>query len=503
MRWLYAGVGVRSGEAEFRKPYESPTKLGEVRIPWVVRDGCLLNVCLDLLSVRPQQYLYILGWFSGEGQPYGLYRDVDRPNVTWVYGSSKSLRDVGLAEMFQLDGAFTPFQDGVKGALPLDALVGERPFVIRRASLQLSCHKRVVPGVVRHESAYSPRGNLGESWGQPERNLFVAEAASAAMLNLHHVLLSEPDRVYWRRLFLEPFLSPAYLRRMDEKSVVIRNGVDLTTLDSWMNEAGGLKFDRGRSVGSFSRPTVLKGTAETLALYQKMSVANQVDRVVVTWPQAAPLAKALPEDNPTVPMHFEFHPSCSRKPYIQHAASVTCALWNSLAESSPFSAIECAYVGCVPILPRKEWVTSLPEEWPLVYDSMEEAHKLVLTVLANPEPHIRRAREWAAKNFDVKVLGGRFLDHVEMLARKNNGVLRMTDEKFAEWRGKSRAVKDVVELFRGRDQVTWDEVSRVTIVRDVFGRPFGVTHHDLPALVERVTGFHDDLSDALPVFRKT
>jgi hypothetical protein len=500
VRLLYVGIEARTGELEVTAP--SPSKLvpGKAKvIGCLSRSASIHSLLCDLINSTPGLHVYLLARFSpGDWSP-GLYVDEDQERLTWLLvPTTECSFDTGVAAAFGLDGHLKLFQDNAKLAcLPIDAVLGVVPFLARRTSLQLSSSKRVVPGVVRHESSYGPTGNVVESWGRPGGDSDVAERVTAESLGIHHVFLSEKDRMHYFSLFIRPFLSAAAHRRLSDRTVVIRNGIDFVTLDRWVDEWGGPVQERGRSVGSFSRPMAQKGTPDTLELYAKMAIAGQVDKVRVTWNRPTPLTDLLP----SVPEQFEFYPNSSRKDYLKQAARTSCAIFASTNESSPFSLIECAALGCAPILPDREWVRSLAEPWPLVFRSWDEAPKLVMMVLEEREKWSAFARGYARRLYDVRDLGARFVQHVDGLARQTNLIDQIDD--FGAWTKDSKLAARIDELFDGREEVTWLELSKAQLIpRDTMGQPSIITHHDLPRLIEKRTGFVDDVSSPVPVFRR-
>ena len=500
MRVLYVGIEARKGELSVVAG-ASKEHLGRVRVSGCLsRSASIHSLLCDLINSNSTIHVYLLARFSAGDWLPGLYADDEQPRLTWLLvPTTECSFDTGIPAAFGLDKHIRIFQDDAKMAgLPLDAVIGVVPFMARRTALQLSSPKRTIPGVARHESSYGPTGNVVESWGRPGSDADVAERLTGESLGLHHVFLSEKDRKHYFNLFIRPYLSAASIKRLMDRSVVIRNGIDFATLDKWVEEWGGETVERGRSVGSFSRPMAQKGTPDTLELYAKMAMVGQVDTVRVTWNRSTPLTDLLP----SVPTQFEFYPNSSRKDYLKQAARTACAIFNSTNESSPFSLVECAALGCVPILPDREWVRDMAEPWPLIFRSWDEAPKVVNMVLDDRQKWSLFAREYARRNYDVRVLGTRFIDHVRGLAAAENLIDQKKD--FDAWADGSKVVTKIDELFAGKDSVSWAELGKAQLIpRDTMGQPSLISHHDLPRLIEKRTGYVDDLLSPVPLFRKT
>lgn len=501
MRWMYAAVDLRKGEFRIERPYKGLSEVGVLRIVGPLsRSASVHSLLVDAVRCVPGHHLYLVAKVSKvDGAVPGLYQDAEVEGLSWVVLPTSDMRMGAYPSCFFYEQHLKLFQDlGSNTPLPLDAVCAFTPFMARRAWMQFSSANREVPAFVRHESSYGPNGNVHETWGQPGRNVAKAEAIAAESTGIHHIFLSPKDRKHYTAKFIRPYLSAATQRRIGDKTTVIRNGVDLDTLDAWVEEWGGFKTDRGRTVGSFSRPTAQKGTPQVLELYQRMATANQIDRAVVTWNRSTKLEEVIGEKPAS---QFDFYPNADRKSYLQRAAECACFISNSTNESSPFLVAECMAVGAVPILPNREWVKDLPEEWPLVYRGMDEAARLVHKVLDEQEEWIPRAREYARTHFSGVVLFGKLIDHMRENALLANKFPLMTKEEFHRWCADSKFVENVEKALGDAQSVAWPELmAQISLPRDNFGEPVLLTHHDLVELIQRRFPYEDDLSSPVPKF---
>ena len=457
----------------------------------------------DLLRSIPGYHLYLVAQYYGDPKLAGIYKDSDEPRLTWILVPLHDMQIQNMPDVFCADRHMNAFSAHIynKHSLPVSAVTGGTPFHVRRHAIQLSYPGRVVPGIVRHESSYTTSGNAVEPWGRPAGRYkdYMAEVMLGSSLNTHHVFLSKHDQKNYTDLFLRKNLSASALRRFLDRSTVLRNGIDLEFVHG---AVGAPSWPRGRSVGSFYRLDANKGTKEVLELYQKMSIAGQVDKVVVTWAHAGELAEGLPQNNKTVPDTWEFYPESDRATWLRKASKVSVAIFNSKSESSPVCPIEAAAVGCVPILPKRPWVEDMIPGWDLTYARLEDAHALVLKVLEDPETYGRKALEYAQK-YDIKVLGAQYMGYVQDLAEGYDRIALMSDDDFSKFCTDSAIVRAVDDLVRGKDQVTWEEVlDKVVLPRGKLGDPMVLSHYDLPSLITRRTGFVDDTESSLPLFRK-
>lgn len=502
MRLVYAFVQIRKGEYEIEESYKGPLCPGRIKVGRLSRSASVHGLWMDILRACPDIHLYMAAESSVEVHECGVYADAEVERLSWVLLPLKCTTRIDFASTSGSDRAFVPFQDSNNNRvpIPLDIVTAEAPFIARHISLLLSHRSRLMPGCVRHESGYGPRGNIVEQWGAPGSNEFVRDAMVAAGLGIWHVFLSEDNMKNYSALFFRGVLSASMVRKMTERSAVFRNGVDLS-LAGEISES--MDDNRGRAIGSFYRLSENKGTYEVLALYQKMAMAGQIDRATITWAKGESLEDGLPADNKSIPDQFDFHPNCSRREYLEKASAVACAVFNSVNESSPICPVECAAVGCVPILPNRGWVKSMAPGLPLVYDSFDEVPGMITYAIEHQDELRPKAVEYATKHYDVNALGPAYTGHLKDIAAGQNRVERMVaDGGFDEF-CEGKYVSRLDEMVGDRKEVTWKEViSHVGIPRSRFGGPALLTHNDLPALMAHRYGFRDDLSGPLPIFRR-
>ena len=503
MRLLYGVLTVGSGEwSILKEPGDSPDDVGRMSVPFPYKSASTYVLMKDMLAVRPDLHITFVGKFGGwHGEKPGLYEDATNPRLAWVVVPKNMADEIGPPYCAGLTHYTSMFSDQTKGALPIDAVVGDLPHYSKQMSLQMTAGKRVVPGIARHETACDSGGYL-VSWGKPGRDAWLGQVVAGLNLGQWHVFLSEWQRkVYFRKL-MAPYLSASVLRRLMAESVVVENGIDLDLLDSLIEQEGGLSWDRGRTLGSFYRFGHEKGTPPVFEMFNKMMIAGQADRVVVTNTKGDKIENVLKSG---IAGQWDYTPTCDRETYLRKAMQAAVAVYNSPGESSALCPVEAAYMGCVPLLPKRQWAldTFGRHDWPLIYSSMDEAHSMAMNVLDDYEKWGRRSREYVAEHHDVRKLGAVFLDHVQLIAQGQNKIASMTDQEFVEWCDGSRMIEAIDKLAAGRSEVSWAElVKAVPVPRDTLGMPVVVTHHDLPALMSRRTGFVDDCTGAVPTFRR-
>ena len=503
MRLLYSHIMARRGEVEVTSPFVSVFEPGECKLVTgqLSAGASIYGVWKDILAVRKDVYLYMILTVPDDIPP-GIYKDADQERLAWVAVRLKDGREHDLPMSAGLDEAASYFQDTPNGkALPLDAVLGQTSHLTQRLSVLLSQRTRIVPGFVRHENAYGPSGVVVGNWGKPVSDPLIRDLVGAASVGIWHIFLSEDNRKNYVSAYLRASLSPASLQRVVSRTTVVRNGLDFETIDRWAEEAGGLKFSgRGRSVGSFYRPSALKGTEDTVLLYNEMLIANQVERAVVTWAGDEELSAVFGKSAPH--SAIEFYPRSSREGWMKQAAGVAVAIFNSKNESSPICPLEAAAMGCIPLLPDRPWVWGMAKQWPLMYSSMDDAHRMVLYVLENPEMHARMAHAYVRENYDVRNLGSEMIDYIDSVIRENVSLAGLSEDEFAGWCAGSNIVKKMGALVGTSAEVAWSKVVKGGFVpRDPFGNPLVVAHHDLPILLRRKFGYVDDLSGPVPVFR--
>lgn len=503
MRLIYNILYLASGEVQVTKPYVGPLDVGRMRL--TVESPSLYTsvygVVTDLIRSNPDVYIYMFARHK-ESEPFlGVFEDETVPRMAWVLIPASNMRLWTLPDVGGIDGAIDLFHSRHRTALPIDAVIGGNSFYARRPSVYLSFANRKVPGLARHESSYGPLGNAVESWGRPGKDQYMLDTMLASSLGIDHVFLNVSSKQCFFDLFFKNSLSPSMLRRLELRTTVLRNGIDTVLIDKWIEAEGGLKTDRGKSAGSFYALNANKGTADVLALYQKMAVAGQLDRVVVTWAAATPLEEGLPPENKSVPSQFEFQPRCSRNLYLKKAMTVAAAIFNSRNEGGPIAPVEAAFVGCIPIVPNRPWVKAMPPGWPFVYDTMDQAHSMLITAIEQQDKYRPLVREYAREHYSASVLGPAFMSIVREQVLKESRIRKMTDEEFLEWNKNSPFAQALLELAANKSVLTWAEATSIARPATALGDPL-ISSYDLPTFVERLTGMKDDLQHALPTFRR-
>ena len=246
--------------------------------------------------------------------------------------------------------------------------------------------------------------------------------------------------------------------------------------------------------------TVEKGTPEVLALYEKMLCLGLVDRVVVTTSRDEKIEKILANG---VSPGIEFYPNSDRLAYLRHASRTAASIFNSPVEASSVMLPEVALVGCVPVLPNKPWVVATfgKHGWPWVYDSMDEAARMLLAICDNHREAAEAAVRFVHEHYSARVLAGRLVQWADGIVRQNNRIASLDDAAFQKFCDGSGFVESVKRALVG-EIVSWGDLTdKIQFPKDRMGRPVVITHHDLPALVSRL-GYDDDYETMEPVFRR-
>lgn len=497
MRILYLYVHVAIDEVSFIEQGDRSAP-GRVRVKSSLRDAAsILSIWTDLLATRDDVYLYMAAALTGGTElSRGLYEDVDRPRLGWIFfpKAPLSLVEHGMVETAGYDEVLSLFLDRGKSRgprLPLDIVTGLFPHAVRRFSLMLSTRLRRVPGVVRHESGYDANGNVADSWGKRDARPLFREDMCAASLGVWHAFPSSAGQSHYLDLFIRPMLRASAMNDFMGRTRTINNPIDTHRCAA----LAGNDMDRGRVVGSFLRPTAAKGVPEVLELYRDLLALGRVDRAVVTWNYPTP----CPYET------LEAHPACGRDEWLQHAGRVTAAVFNSQGESSPTCMIEAMSAGVIPVLPRRqEWVRCLRffSDWPWLYDSLDEIPNLLEAIWPVAPAWCAKSREIAMSMYDSRRLGTELLDFYRHALAESCKFVRMDEAALAAWADGSK-LADAVRALQAQE-VGWTEImTKVVLPRDRMGRLVVASHNDLPWLLRRLARYADSCDSFTPNYRRT
>lgn len=460
----------------------------------------IFGLYVDMARLIGGIHFYMIAPIGGGAEfPLGIYRDEIHECVSWIPVPRKMCRTSIYPVVGGLDSAFDLFayRPGAFN-IPVDAIFGSSlPFVAKRATMLMSDRQRVVPAFVRHETAYTKEGSVIEEFGRPGKDARRADLVASESVGIGHVFLSKQQLVYYQNLFMLERLAPSAIQRILKNTIVCPNGIDIELMDRVRNDHG--IEDRGRSVGSWSRPTTQKGTAEVVNLYEKMLQCGQVDPVRVTWNKDLSLDKFMGRK---MDPRIEFNGHCHREEYLKIAAKTAVSFYNSDNEGDPICLPEMMSVGCIPVLSDYEWVHErLREPWPLVAKNAEEAQALVLYALENQDTLRPKAIEYARKHHDARRNFKAMIDFVQSRADAENAFSTMTEAKFKAWCDKSAWVKKIDAVVGDRKDVPWLEVVRASpLPTDTMGRLIALSHHDIPAFMFRRYGMIDE-NGTTPHFR--
>jgi hypothetical protein len=145
------------------------------------------------------------------------------------------------------------------------------------------------------------------------------------------------------------------------------------------------------------------------------------------------------------------------------------------------------------------------EAWPYRYRSMEEAQLMLLDALARQDELRPRLRAHVRRLYDIQETATKYRAILDRRAREANRVVAMTDAQFAEWNdrqkeGRERYADRVRKLAASVGEVAWGPLEAIPRPQTRLGDPL-LSHHDLPAYVQRLTGLVDDVTSTVPVFR--
>ena len=173
---MYGVLTVGSGEwSILKEPGDSPDDVGRMSVPFPYKSASTYVLMKDMLAVRPDLHITFVGKFGGwHGEKPGLYEDATNPRLAWVVVPKNMADEIGPPYCAGLTHYTSMFSDQTKGALPIDAVVGDLPHYSKQMSLQMTAGKRVVPGIARHETACDSGGYL-VSWGKPGRDAWLGQ----------------------------------------------------------------------------------------------------------------------------------------------------------------------------------------------------------------------------------------------------------------------------------------------------------------------------------------
>ena len=497
MRWLYHAIEFKADEFEVIEETREAAP-GKIRVAsTLVRSASVHALLSDMIRTVEGHHVYLLT-IAPKDIPPGLYKDSKLPRMTYVVCHPSDYRVGFYPAHFFMDSVMYRFQYGGRNskhtALPLDVICSGTPFSARRIMMQLASRVRDVPAVCRHESSYSPSGNVVEEWGKPGNDQRLRRGVAAESLGIGHIFLSGKDRKNFCNLFIRPTYAATAHREWLDDSRVMPNGVDCDYVEGLRGKVRRTK----RTVGSFARPTKQKGTKDVLELYNRMAITGQINRAVVTWNRADDLATFMGVEPSG---KFDFYPKCGREQYLKIAAECGCFISNSTNESSPFLVAECMAMGVVPILPQREWVDSMPGRWELTYRTLEDAAKLVHMVFDDQAGWSKRAKAYAREHYDAFDRCSTFITDLCHRAQLAGVFSQMNEAEFGKWCQGSKIVESLGELLVGRDSIGWYELfSKFKFPHTQMGGQVVLTHNDLPDLLRRKFGFVDDLDSAIPRF---
>lgn len=497
MRFLYFAAQVRPEEITILAPHAGWMKPGTIRLaPQLRHSASILAIWRDLQAALPgRAYLYMVAFTTAEA-PFAdyegpaCYADADHPGLAWILVPKAGASIFGgTAEGSGYESALLPFIERGRGPfIPIDAVIGYMPHVVRRASVLMSFRTRRIPGVVRHETGYSDKGNVMELWGQVHRNGLYNEDMLAASLGCWHVFTSPASQTHYLNAFIRPYLKPSAVMEVMGRSSAVANPIDVDRIIGMVGEAGA----RGRVVGSFLRPTAAKGVPELLEFYSALKIAGRVDDVIVTWNYPQPCEIEI----------FESHPLCGRDEWIRHAGRCAAAVFNSHAEGSPVCMIEAMAAGCIPIIPNREWAQQLPffASWPWKYDSLDEVEAMLVRLWPVQAQWAAKSQQIARAGFDSRTLGSRLLDAFEAPARACNPFEMKSNDELAAWSDGSKIADSLRAAFATKSK--WDEIWRAfQLPRDRLGQPSVACLADVPALARRLAGVVDTNLTFFPEYR--
>lgn len=458
---------------------------------WVVLDG--------LRRHSPETHFYVAMKVPKLDFAPGFYADAERERLTWIVIGGDEIDSPGLVPMGLLGGQmrwFRQLQGKGRFGLPLDAVVtAGSPGRAMGLSLNFSTGFREVPGICRHESSVSAQG-VSEPWGA-FKPAWRTRLMAATSMPIWHAFLTTEQKALWVKHVLAPNLSPAAREIVLEHSEICKNGLDVDEIDAII---GGMTWDRGRSVGVFTRVDAYKGTKESWELAGRLAATGRIDRINITT-QHPSKGDPYPGEMPCI---VDYRDSCSREDYLKTAARTAVAIVSSREGTSPIADVECALAGCVPLLPDREWirVTWGVHGYRWIYPNHEVAAGMALKILDSNGAEGRYAREFAIKHFDQAACVDHFMGFVRRAADQACKVpldAALAAERFPL----GTPVRDSLEAIVAGGTASWESIrDGLYIPRDNFGVETIVSKNDVPELLWQLFNMRDDVNSAIPAFTR-
>ena len=475
---------------------EAGTKPGIIEVAWLRGTQSLLTVLVGLNQADQDSYFYVILGYKPKDHDIkpGLYVDNKRSRWSWILipdeGGSFDYNLVTSVWNKQNVAMFGDVQGKGKLSLPIDAVIGVSPQYAQDLSMIFSSTIRTMPGISRHDTG------VVEEWGRAGKSLIKTESIVAVNLGTWHVFLSNGQMKDYVTTLVRPFLSPATYRKWIERCYVRQNGLSISDIDSIV---GPLSTDRGRSVGHFYRIGELKKSAPVFELYEKLYMLRKVNKIIVTTQSEYEVKDVFPSG---VPHILDFTAECRRDVYLKKMSQTAVAIFNSRVESAPTAPIEAAAVGCIPLLANCTWVNDTfgAHGWKFIYNSMDEAAKMIEDIFQHYEEYAKYAREFVIQYYNANVKGAEFMSLIRGISEGENTILRMSDDQFEHFCDESKLV-DSLKFVEGHEGVSWDEVNtKLYMPRNRLGKPVVLTKYDVPAILIRKFNLWDDLKSPYPFY---
>ena len=479
MRVLFNRLHVSGGENVVLSESNGIEKPGVIKMN-IKENASVFNVLLNLMRFKKDCHVYAIAICSDH--THGVFKDSEIKNLTWLCYGDKAY------ELFCAGIDETPVilsQTLKKLSIPIDVVISVSPLIGRLSQMAISWKKNVA-SVVRYETGFDGKTAHRVDWMRIKKPGYEGMIA-ASMIDSANVFLGKSQM---RSLLSEygKILSAHEMRKIVDRSFVVRNPIDLDELDKIRNET---PFTR--TVGSFYRLTDLKGTKDVIELYQKMYSSKLIDDAMITTAQAIDLKKELPN----LPSKFTAKGSCDRSEYLRIAQNSKVAVYNSKLESDPTVPIELGYLGVVPVLVNRPWATDSFKDWPLFYDNMNEAASLVAAVLESEESY-RKYADMIKKMIIERSSANEAADHFWSVVEKELCIV----DKFY---GVEQSVIDdliagkIMSVVSSMDRIEWHRVLKINT--PVFAGEPMMHHGDMYRLLLRA-GWKDNYEECVPVLTK-